>query len=160
MQLTVKFLTGEHYAFSVNPSMTVTELKSQIEQKTGVSKCQQKMAVQQNGHTMELEDRRRLSDYNISEQSTVMLVVKEEQPMQIFLKNDKGVTHTYTVHPSETVRNFKEKVQQQERVPIDQQRLVYEGKQLEDGHKLCDYNIQPESTIFLLLRLRGGSSSY
>uniref|UniRef100_H3BDF0 2'-5' oligoadenylate synthase n=1 Tax=Latimeria chalumnae TaxID=7897 RepID=H3BDF0_LATCH len=156
IQLTVKFMTGESYTFSVDPFMTVTGLKSQIEQRTEVSKCLQKLAVQQNGH-IELEDGRMLCDYNISEQSTVAVLVKS---MQIFLKNDKGVTHTYTVHPLETVTDFKKKVEKVEKVPVDQQRLLYGGRQLEDGHKLYDYNIEPESTIFLTLRLRGGSIPY
>lgn len=98
-----------------------------------------------------IEPRRRLGYYSIPNGATIDVELRDYE-MMVFLKTLTGQTITVRVTPRDTVADVKQKIFEQEGIPVDRQRMIFVGEQLNDNHRLLDYRIEHESAVHLVFR--------
>ncbi|NXN21520.1 OASL2 protein, partial [Nycticryphes semicollaris] len=152
----VKQLMGTSLKRIVSPSITIRQLKEMIEQEWGIPWYRQRLAQQEPGRgNLILQDGETLATHGIF--YSTMLVLLQTATMEVFVKDEKNRTTTYTVSPTITVRQLKEEIHMAKGPHPDQQRLIYNSRLLDNQHTLAHYDIQPKSTIYMTLLLRGGA---
>nr|XP_033476174.1 polyubiquitin-like [Epinephelus lanceolatus] len=155
MDITIVMLNGTSHTLSVHPGDTVGSLKQRIQDKFGVP-CEKQKLMFVNGQKTHLSyDVMSISSYGLHPGAIVSLLVIEPPTIQVFVRNLEGKSNTYDIKADETVALFKSKVQSREGVPVSQQRLIHQGREMREG-RLADYDVTANSTIDMSTRLRGG----
>jgi len=149
-QIFIKTLNGENITINTNPTDKIITIKEQIQKKQDISPAHQRLIYS----GKQLEDNNTLYDYNIPNNATLHLVVRLKGGQTLYVKTLMGNVITLEVEENETIADIKKKIEQSENVPIEEQRLFINNKQLADNKTLKYYNIEDEDTIHLVLRKR------
>ncbi|KAG1834918.1 ubiquitin-related domain-containing protein [Suillus subalutaceus] len=169
IMISIRMIPDQKLDILALPDSSVLSLKHQISESIKVDAEHQRLLFA--GKV--LQDDKTLENYGVVNENVIQLAIPptlkvaaktkpqrlrrgHEPEVQIFVKNLNGKTMTLMISPTDTVENLMKKVQERTNIPPSEQRILFGGKQLEPSRILADYNISKESTLHLVLRLRGG----
>jgi len=159
MQVFIKLFSGKTITLDVEPSDSIDAIKQKIQNHEGIAINEQKLTFA--GKL--LDGTNSLQDYNIQSDSIINMNLglvgggnNDGDSKQIYIKTLQGKNITLDVKNTDTIASIKDKIKDIEGIPVDQQRIVFNGKQLEDNNTIADYGIEADSSLHLVLRLRGG----
>lgn len=148
---------GENWITVCSPYDTIGKIKESMRKERRFSVDEQSLALPNPGKASTvLQEGKSLADYGVFYNATLLL----HQEIEIFVKDHQSRNQVYTISPSQSVLDFKKKIEVRTNVSVNQQCLVYNDKELNDTNTLASYNIRSKDTVYLLLRLRGGHLSF
>ena len=158
MSIFVKMLTGKTITLNVKPETSIKSVKAEIQRRRGVPPGKQHLDFGDH----ELKEDRKLREYRIQNDSTLYLRVDDQcGSMPVHVLMPSGKMTTLDVLPNDDVRDIKLEIYDKDGIPPGQQYLLFDGKELEDGRTLNDFNIQKGSMLHLVLdQSAGGPHAY
>ena len=145
MQVFVKTVTGKVIPLTVEPSDTIESVKMKVSEEEGSPVGKQVFIF---GHKT-LEDEKTLSDYDVVNESTIFMTLRLRNRLKFSIQTLAGQTVRVDASEGELVEFIKERIQEKEGIPVDEQKLTYNGQQLENGKTLASYDITKNSTFQL-----------
>ena len=151
LQLFIKTLNGDTITIQANSTDKILTVKEKIQKKQdNLLPSHQRLLY----GGKQLEDDKTLMDYNILSEATLHLVVRLKGGQTIYVKTLIGDVFTFEFDENQTIAEVKQKIEETENIPVNEQRLFFNNKQLADNKTLKDYKIEEEDTIQLVLRKR------
>lgn len=151
LQLFIKTLNGDTITIQANLTDKILTIKEKIQKKQdNLLPSHQRLIF----GGKQLEDDKTLMDYNIQNEATLHLVVRLKGGQTIYVKTLIGDVFTFEFDENQTIAEVKQKIEETENIPVNEQRLFFNNKQLADNKTLKEYKIEEEDTIQLVLRKR------